>query len=231
MLASEGNENLNRRTNKKPGPTPRKKTDRHPSTVSKATSATRAGRSAAPLTVSRKELLVDGTDREFRKLVHGLFTFFALHTAIRDGYAAALGLPGPQYTILLCIRNLSDAGHVNIRTVAEYLRLSASFVTAETNTLEQMGVVSKDRGEHDRRTVLLKITPRGANLLDSIAELRRRINDVEFGCLSAEEFRALVPLIERLVQSGERAHALQRYLHDHELQGTQALALLDAPSP
>lgn len=229
MSTSQGSENLNRRTNRKSGATPRRKGDGHAGTSLRAAGAARARRSAAPLTVSRKELLVEGTDRDFRKLVHGLFTFFALHAAIRDGYAAALGLPGPQYTILLCIRNLSDAGPVNIRTVAEYLRLSASFVTAETNTLEQMGLVSKDRGEHDRRTVLLKITPRGASLLDSIAELRRRINDVEFGCLTTEEFRALVPLIERLVQSGERAHALQRYLRDHAPGATEARVPLDIP--
>jgi DNA-binding MarR family transcriptional regulator len=227
MSTSEGSENLNRRTNRKPGATARKKGDGHAAGASRPAGTARAKRSAAPLTVSRKELLVEGSDGEFRKLVHGLFTFFALHTAIRDGYAAALGLPGPQYTILLCIRNLSDTGPVNIRTVAEYLRLSASFVTAETNTLEQMGLVSKDRGEHDRRTVLLKITPRGASLLDSIAELRRRINDVEFGCLTAEEFRALVPLIARLVQSGERAHALQRYLRDHAPGATEATVPLD----
>lgn len=170
---------------------------------------------AAPLTVSRSELLTNGTDQDFRKLVHGLLTFLGVHTAVRDGYASVLGLPGPRYTILLCIRNLSDAGPVNIRTVAEYLRLSGSFVTAETNALEQLDYVSKVRGEADRRTVLLAMTTEGAALLDSIAALRRRINDVEFGCLSAKEFRNLVPLIARLVQSGERAVALLSYLRDH----------------
>jgi len=169
----------------------------------------------APLTVSRDELLTNGTDQDFRKLVHGLLTFLGVHTAIRDGYASVLGLTGPRYTILLCIRNLSDSGPVNIRTVAEYLRLSGSFITAETNALEQLGYVSKVRGEDDRRTVLLAITPEGAALLDSIATLRRRINDIEFGCLNAKEFRNLVPLIARLVQSGERAIALLGYMRDH----------------
>jgi DNA-binding MarR family transcriptional regulator len=172
-------------------------------------------RPGAPLTVSRDELLTNGTDQDFRKLVHGLLTFLGVHTAIRDGYASVLGLPGPRYTILLCIRNLSDSGPVNIRTVAEYLRLSGSFITAETNALEQQGYVSKVRGEDDRRTVLLAITPEGAALLDSIATLRRKINDVEFGCLNAKEFKNLVPLIARLVQSGERAIALLSYLRDH----------------
>jgi DNA-binding MarR family transcriptional regulator len=178
--------------------------------------ASRPAKSAkAPLTVSREELLSDGTDRDFRALVQGLLTFFGSHVAIRDGYASLLGLTGPQYTIMLCIRNLSDGGPVSVGTVAVHLRLSGSFITVETKTLEQRGLVSKDRGTEDRRVVSLSLTPNGVALLDSIAGLRRQVNDVEFGCLSKAEFQMLVPLVERLIQSGERALALQNYLKTH----------------
>jgi hypothetical protein len=40
-----------------------------------------------PLTTSRPELIVNGSDREFRELVHNLFGFFALHERIRNGHA------------------------------------------------------------------------------------------------------------------------------------------------
>jgi DNA-binding MarR family transcriptional regulator len=180
----------------------------------------------APMTVSREELLIDGTDRSFRVLVQGLLKFLAVHAAIRDGYASLVNLPGPRYTILLCIRNLCDAGPVNIRTVADHLRLSGSYVTIETKALEQMGLVSKERGADDRRMVSLSVTPKGTALLDSIASLRQRINDVEFEPLSKEEFQMLVPVIERLVQSGERALALQNYLRAHRMDAM----LEDAPS-
>jgi len=179
----------------------------------------------APLTVSRKELLVDGSDRNFRILVEGLLTFSAIHAAIRDGYASLLSLPGPRYTILLCIRNLHDAGPVNIRTVADHLRLSGSYVTVETKVLEQTGLVCKERGTEDRRMVSLSLTPKGVALLDSIAALRQQINDVEFGGLSSMEFRLLVPLVERLVQSGQRALALQEYLRVHGMDAMEE----DAP--
>ena len=169
----------------------------------------------APLTVSRTELLVDGTDRDFRALVHGLLTFQTLHAAIRDGHAALLNLGGPQYTILLCIRTLSDAGSVNVRSVAERLRLSGSFVTAETSVLEQRGLVCKERGVEDRRMVSLSLTAKGVALLDSIAALRQQVNDAEFGCLTRGEFQMLVPLVEQLVQCAERALALQKYLRSH----------------
>lgn len=179
----------------------------------------------APLTVTREELLVDGSDRAFRDLVHGLLTFQSIHAAIRDGYASLLNLGGPQYTILLCIRSLCDDGPVNVRTVADRLRLSGSFVTAETRNLERIGLVARARGAEDRRMVSLSLTPEAIALLDSIASLRQQVNDVEFGCLGTEEFRLLVPLVERLVQSGERALALQNYLKAH------GAAASDRPAP
>ena len=180
----------------------------------KKTARSRAARAAIP-TVSREELLTDGTDRDFRRLVEGLLPFLGIHTAIRDEYASLLGLPGPQYTILLCIRNLSSAGPVNVNTIASTLRQSGSFITAETNALERNGLVLKERGEDDRRKVSLSLTAKGGELLDSIAALRQRVNDVQFGCLTREEFQMLVPLVERLVQSGERALALLTYLKSH----------------
>ena len=167
-------------------------------------------------TVSRPELLVDGSDSDFRRLVEGLFPLLSIHTAIRDGYASLVGLPGPQYTILLCIRNLERTASVNITMVANALRQSGSFITAETNALEKKGLVAKARGEADRRKVTISLTRQGAELLDSIATLRQRVNDVQFHSLSREEFRMLVPLIERLVRSGEQALALLDYLKSQE---------------
>jgi len=63
----------------------------------------KASRASAPLTVSRPELLVQGSDRAFRSLVHGLFGFFARHEAIRSGHGARIGLVGIEYTVLISI--------------------------------------------------------------------------------------------------------------------------------
>ena len=54
-----------------------------------------------PLTVSRPELLSDGTDRDFRRLVHNIFAFMARHEAVRDGHARHIGLAGIEYTTLI----------------------------------------------------------------------------------------------------------------------------------
>jgi DNA-binding MarR family transcriptional regulator len=183
--------------------------------IKRPAKSTRAAR--PPLTVSRPELLVNGSDHEFRRLVHGLFSFLAIHTSIRDCYAEQLGLGGPQYTILLCIRHLAATKPVSIRTIADHLRLSGSFITVETNKLKAMGLVRKERQSGDRRMLSLILTARGNALLDSIAPLRRRVNDTQFDNLTASEFRQLATLIYRLIESADRALSLLQYMQESKV--------------
>jgi len=172
-------------------------------------------RSVRPPITARAELLVNGSDREFRHLVHNFFSFLALHTAIRDVYAACVGLSGPQYTILLCIQHLAADGPVNVGDVADELRLSGSFVTVETNKLEKAGLISKKRQRPDRRVVSLAVTARGNALLNSIAPIRRKVSNVQFSALDGEEFRVLAPVIKKLIPCGERALSLLNFMREH----------------
>ena len=172
-------------------------------------------RPARPPITARPQLLVNGSDRQFRQLVHDLFSFLSLHTAIRDGYASLLGLPGSQYTILLCIQHLTADRPVGVREVAEHLHLSSSFVTTETNKLGAAGLLTKKRGTADRRAVSLALTARGNALLNSIAPIRRAVSNVQFECLSARDFAALAPLVGKLIPCGARALALLDTLLEH----------------
>jgi DNA-binding MarR family transcriptional regulator len=184
------------------------------------------------LTIGRPELLVDGSDGQFRRLVNALLPFLGLHTAIRNGYAELLGLTGPAYSILLVIRTLGDNGPVNVRTIADQLRLSGSFITAETNLLETQKLVRKRKGLDDKRLVSVTLTAKGTELLDSIAELRQRVNDVQFGRLSREDFKILVPAIEGLVESSEQALSYLQFLKKHRpVQGSVAGRRRDRAGP
>jgi DNA-binding MarR family transcriptional regulator len=175
-----------------------------------------ARRSNPPLTVSRPELLEGGSDRKFRLLINGLFALFSTTSSVRDGYAECLGLAGPQYTIMLCIRHLEADGVVNVSTIAEHTRMSGSFITVETSKLKEAGLLTKSRMADDRRMVTVSLTAKGNALLDSIAKMRCQVNNVQFGCLTAAEFQTLVPLVQRLVESGERAVALLKMLRHHD---------------
>jgi DNA-binding MarR family transcriptional regulator len=163
------------------------------------------------LTVSRPELLNDGTDRDFRRLVHNLFAFMARHEAVRDGHAKYIGLAGIEYTILISIGHLGLDGDVNVKTVADHLRMSGAFVTTMTSKLAAMGLVTKKQDEIDRRRITLAITKSGRALLSQLAPYQREVNDVEFGCLTKQQFKELSGILERLIGCGDKAVALQRY--------------------
>lgn len=171
-----------------------------------------ARREKLPLTVSRPQLLVDGSDRQFRRLVHSLFGFLARHEAIRNGHAATIGLAGIEYTVLISIAHLSVDGDVSVKTLADHLHVSGAFVTTTVGRLLNMGLIRKGSDPADRRRVRLTVSERGYLRLAALAPTQRQVNDVEFGCLSAEEFRHLIDLVERLIESGNHAVALQKYL-------------------
>jgi DNA-binding MarR family transcriptional regulator len=166
----------------------------------------------APLTISRPELLINGSDRHFRRLVHGLFGFLARHEAVRSGHAARIGLVGIEYTVLISIRHLAvTEADVSVNRVAEHLFLSGAFVTTVTNKLVKRGLIHKLPDPSDRRRVRLEVAEKGNALLAELAPVQRQVNDVQFACLSREEFLQLLDMTERLIDCSDRAVRLQSY--------------------
>ncbi len=172
-------------------------------------------RKKPPLTISRSEMLIDGSDRHFRRLVHSLFGFLARHEAVRTGHAARIGLVGIEYTALISIRHLeAEEGDVNVNRIASHLHLSGAFVTTVTNKLLKRGLIHKSVNPLDRRRVKLQVSAKGDELLAELAPTQRQINDVQFGCLGKSEFLQLLDMVERLIASSESAVRLQAYLAD-----------------
>jgi DNA-binding MarR family transcriptional regulator len=180
--------------------------------MSSAYSSRKSRPGAQALTVSRPELLANGSDGQFRAFVHGMLAFAARLEAVRDGFAALLSLTGIQYTILISISHLHTDGDVTVGAIAEHLHLSGAFVTTETGKLLRLGLISKVQDLNDRRRVFLGVTSRGRELLSNLAPVQIAVNDVLFDFLNAEQFRALVPRIDRMVACGDRALALLDYL-------------------
>lgn len=108
-------------------------------------SLTRIRSAPQPLTVSRAELLVNGSDSEFRALVHAMLAFSARLQGVRERFAALVGLTGIQYTILISIRHLHNETEVTVGSVADHLHLSGAFITIETGKLVRSGLISKVR--------------------------------------------------------------------------------------
>jgi DNA-binding MarR family transcriptional regulator len=186
--------------------------------------------SANPLTVSRPELLVNGSDAHFRAFVHGMLAFAARLEGVRGRFAALVGLTGIQYTILISISHLQGEGDVTVGNVAGHLHLSGAFVTIETGKLLRLGLITKVQDLKDRRCVCLGVTPRGRELLSELAPVQVQVNDVLFDFLSTGQFRAMDMMIDRIVSSGDSAISLLDHLSEECARETKSssLAALEA---
>ena len=166
-----------------------------------------------PATVSRAALLVEGSDAEFRGLIHDLIAYGHRLDTCRDAFAAIVGISGAQYEILMLVSRA--AGLLSVGEVAARLHRSGAFITIEANKLVASGILEKAADPADGRRVLLRSNAKSGELLERLAPFQRRVNDVLFERLDARRFRQLRLLARDLVASGDRAVAmLQFMLHD-----------------
>ena len=164
-----------------------------------------------PLTVSRPELLIDGSDREFRALVHGMLAFAARLEAVRSGFASLIGLTGIQYTILISVHHLRQQGDVSVSMIAGHLHVSGAFVTTETGKLLKLGFLTKRPDPQDGRRVCLSVTRKGRDLLRRLAPVQVQVNDALFEFLDAAEVRHLRGMVDKMTACGDRAVDLLDY--------------------
>lgn len=157
------------------------------------------------LTITNPNLLVDGSDADFRVLINRLLYFSTRLLSVRDGFGAILGLTGIQYSILMSVRALSTEEDVTVNQLADHLHLSGSFVTIETGKLQARGLVSKKRHHLDGRKIVLHITKEGRKLLGALTSTQQTINDMLFDKLSAADFRNLNAIADRLVSNADVA--------------------------
>jgi DNA-binding MarR family transcriptional regulator len=165
-----------------------------------------------PLTVSRPELLVDGSDSDFRALVHGMLGFSARLEAVRSGFGGLIGVTGIQYTILISVSHLEPTGDVGVSRIAAHLHISGAFVTIETGKLLKLGLLSKRSDARDRRRVCLGITEKGSALLQQLAPIQAQVNDVLFEFLDSAQFWQFRGLVDKMTECGDRSVVLLQYL-------------------
>ncbi|HMN83537.1 MAG TPA: MarR family transcriptional regulator [Burkholderiaceae bacterium] len=161
-----------------------------------------------PLTVSLPQLLVDGSDREFRRFVLNLHRVSTQMVKVRESIAALRGLTAPRYSILMLIASEQGDAGISVRAVAEQMKVSAPFVVTEVGFLIRARLVEKRKNPDDKRGVLLKLSQKGRSELERLAPKLRSVNDSLFGSLSAKDFATLQRLCALLVQNAEVALAL-----------------------
>lgn len=163
-----------------------------------------------PPTVSSKALTEDGSDARFRQMVYDLFTVSVRMNAVRDALAKALGVSGPQYSILMAIARLEGSEGVPVNRVADQLHVTGPFVTVEAGKLVRRGFIEKRKNPGDGRSVLLRLSANGAKRLTALAPAVRAVNDRFFGALTRDEFLNLARIAAELVRDSDAAVLVAR---------------------
>jgi MarR family transcriptional regulator, organic hydroperoxide resistance regulator len=160
-----------------------------------------AAAEALPLSVTRAEILIDGSDREFRRLIHRMLIGQARLAVVRESIAGRIGVSGTQYTMLMSVLHLQGTAGVSIGALADYLEVTGPHVTGIIGKLVAGGLVRKAVNPKDRRGVLVRLTPAGRKKLLQAFGFISAVNDRLFEGVGREEYRAVASFNARFIRN------------------------------
>src|ERR1044071_5034230 len=160
-----------------------------------------------PTTITLPPMLKSGGDVAFRETLYLMaLTFGRLHTC-REAFGRALELTSSQFIVLIGTAYQQGGAGVSIRALADHTQRAATHVTTEVGRLIDKGLLTKDASTLDRRSVLVRLSPKGQDAIRAINPLLRRVNDLLFADVSREEFAAVSSFLERFALNSEYALA------------------------
>jgi DNA-binding MarR family transcriptional regulator len=111
-------------------------------------------------------------------------------------YRPALDAHGITYPQYVALRVIWHRGSVTVRDLGHALNLDSGTLSPLLKRLEAQGLVTRERGTHDERTVTIRPTAAGAELRHQLADLPERL-----ACavdLTHDEFTQLHHLLSRI---------------------------------
>ncbi len=115
---------------------------------------------------------------------------------LRQFWARAIGISGPQWMILMALADLDKGDGVPVNAVSKLLHVDSSFVTTQSKLLEKKGFLRRKPSTTDARVVLMSLTDKSYKQLAALASQEEKLNEFIF-----EEFdsRELAAFTEKLV--------------------------------
>jgi DNA-binding MarR family transcriptional regulator len=106
---------------------------------------------------------------------------YRIRLFLSEGDAAARreGLEPQQYLLLLAVRGLPEGAKATIQVLAQRLMLKHNSTVELIDRLEMHGYLRRSRSRQDRRCILVKLLPRGKQLVERVA--RERLTELRGG--------------------------------------------------
>jgi len=127
----------------------------------------------------------------------------ASFAAARREQLIRLELPLPQFKVLLI---LGERGQETCGQLARRLGITPSNITAINDRLCDAGLIVRDTDPDDRRTIRVRLTPAGQQLLDRFESAGDAARARLFDRLAPDELALVVRALERL-EGGVRREA------------------------
>jgi len=106
------------------------------------------------------------------------------------------GVSATGFSMLVLLQ--SAGGALELRLVRQRLAISKANATEVAGTLSLRGLISRERSTHDRRALIVSLTPAGERLIeDTFPGHARRVRDA-FTALDEAEKRELTRLCRKL---------------------------------
>ncbi len=105
------------------------------------------------------------------------------------------GLTGPQ---LILLKELGDAQEHSVGYLAKKANLSNATVTDILDRLEKRELITRMRSKHDRRKVLVKLTQKGFEVIQSVPSLAQERFRHEFEKLQDWEQSLILSSLQRI---------------------------------
>jgi len=132
---------------------------------------------------------------EFRHQIRRYLKFS--DAAVRDS-----GLEPRQYQLLLALKGLPPNVRSRIGELAEQLQIQHHSAVELVDRLEASGLVRRQRGTHDRREVLVVLTPAGERVIRELV-LHHRAELSTRG-------PALIEALRRVLQESKKSRTLKK---------------------
>jgi DNA-binding MarR family transcriptional regulator len=169
-------------------------------------------RKSKGLLVSDPKLIVDGSDLQFRRLIHNFLLFGSRLQKLNTKVAGLMGLTETDFTIVMSIRHLEKDGRPNISQLADYLNLSSPLITNRVTGLIKRSLLAKQAASSDRRVMLLSLTPAARALIEERSAQIAQLNDLAMAAVSRDMMNKLIPLLAKLAEDVETASGFAEFL-------------------